>query len=416
MSDVSWQVTGSSVRGASHVRAGRPNEDSIGWAPPSGVGTRVVLAVSDGHGSAKCFRSKQGADFAITVAKEACNALLDEAQDPLPLSFVKRWATEQLPVELVRRWRELVTADCTNSPFSEEELSEAESRAGVAKVREVVIGDPVIAYGATLLIVAITETFLLYVQIGDGDIFTVSESGEVSRPELRDVRLIANETTSLCGENAWRDFRVDFRPISQAAPTVILASTDGYANSFINEEAFLKVGTDVLEIIRREGMKGVTDNVQGWLHEASLKGAGDDISLGVVSRLTSEGLSPTESTLKASAKSRQPRRRWGLGILLFSFAASLAFGLLRRAGVRSTRSRGPEHQTISRGAPNGSDVSALLQDGVSLHDVKPSSRVANGHAVSSQAANRTTVGSSYDHGNPRDHGQRTTTDQPPTAK
>ena len=61
-------------------------------------------------------------------------------------------------------------------------------------------------------------------------------------------------------------------------------STDGYADSFEDEKPFLKVGADILEMLRKEGIEYVNDNMENWLTEASQQGSGDDITLGIICR------------------------------------------------------------------------------------------------------------------------------------
>jgi hypothetical protein len=122
-------------------------------------------------------------------------------------------------------------------------------------------------------------------QLGDGDILVVSETGEVIRPLPGDERLFANETTSLCSHNAWCDFRVSFQPLLSRPPALILLATDGYANSFHNEVGFLKVGPDILEKIRSGGLDVVNEGLETWLSETSQLGSGDDITLGIICRM-----------------------------------------------------------------------------------------------------------------------------------
>ena len=71
-----WRVRGESVQGAAHASDGLPNQGAISWTPPSGEGTRVILAVSDGHGSAPHFRSAIGAALAVRVATTEMQHLL----------------------------------------------------------------------------------------------------------------------------------------------------------------------------------------------------------------------------------------------------------------------------------------------------------------------------------------------------
>ena len=288
-----WRVIGASVRGAGHVRAGLPKQDAIDWLPEAGEGVPLTVAVSDGHGSAKYFRSDAGAALAVDTATRVMQEFLKGQPGGAAPSAIKRTAEERLPQELVRRWKEAVEAALRDTPFSAEELEGLAKKDGPAAC-QAVEASPLLAYGATLVIVVVTESFILYLQLGDGDILAVTEAGEVSRPLAGDERLFANETTSLCTPNAWRDMRVRFQALTSVPPALILLSTDGYANSFRDDAGFLKVGSDLLEIVRTDGLRKVRDSLEMWLTEASQAGSGDDITLGVVCRMAAvrEGDAP----------------------------------------------------------------------------------------------------------------------------
>lgn len=278
-----WYVLGESVRGASHKRSDLPNQDAIDFWPDSKKGSSVFLAVSDGHGSSRSFRSNRGSKMAVTVAKDVWNSFYkDEDLDP---TVVKRSVEEELPKKIVRDWRKKVADDLTENFLSPEELKNLEDKSDIDTKQKVIL-DPVLAYGATLLAVIVHRSFIIYIQNGDGEIFTINDEGEISRPLPGDEKLIANETTSLCLENAWRDFRVNFQPLSGKLPTLIFVSTDGYLNSFTEKQGFYKAGLDILEMIRTYGPELVEKNMKTWLEDASKKGSGDDITVGVVCRMT----------------------------------------------------------------------------------------------------------------------------------
>ncbi len=278
-----WRVLGHSVRGAAHLRSGLPNQDAIHWLPATRVGPPLILTVSDGHGSAKNFRSDVGSDLAVRQTAWLIQDLLDGQPDPANLSTIKRTAEERLPQEIVRQWREAIASHHRKNPFTSAELRALEEEKGLAARRQVE-ATPRLAYGATILCVLATADFILYLQLGDGDILTVSEAGEVQRPLRKDARLFANETTSLCTEDAWRDVRFRFQAIFGAPPALIMLATDGYANSFVNDTAFFKVGSDLLAILREDGPKVIEANLPAWLSEASEAGSGDDITLGLLYR------------------------------------------------------------------------------------------------------------------------------------
>jgi len=253
-----WRVSGESVRGAVHERNGLPNQDAIYWLPASGEGSSIVLAVADGHGSARYSRSHIGASLAVESAAHLVQDFIN--CDFENLSLIKDATEDWLPRAIVRKWIEAVTDHLNADP---EENS-------------------IVAYGATLIVAAVSERFALYLQLGDGEILTVSESGEVTQPLTRDDRLIANETTSLCAPNAWRDFRVSFQPLTHSCPALILLSTDGYPNSFRHESGFFKVGSDILNMIREHGLTMVKNNLAGWLSDSTRAGSGDDVTLGIL--------------------------------------------------------------------------------------------------------------------------------------
>src|SRR5919202_522458 len=92
-----WRVIGESVQGASHASDGLPNQDAIYWTPPSGAGARLILALSDGHGSAKHFRSAIGAALAVRVATTEMQNLLQSQYDSASVSALRPIIERRLP-------------------------------------------------------------------------------------------------------------------------------------------------------------------------------------------------------------------------------------------------------------------------------------------------------------------------------
>jgi len=261
---------GRSVRGASHVRSGLPNQDAIGWVEPGDSPGSLLLAVADGHGSAKCFRSDCGSRLAIEAAKSVLRA----PQPPVP---------EETPAELVRQWRKSVQHHLCENPIPTSALLKLERKLG-KEARGSVESDPILAYGSTLLAALVTDGAASYWQLGDGDILTVSSTGEVSRPWTRDGAQIGDETTSLATRDAAREVRTHVVRDPGSLPALILLSTDGYANSFREDGGFLAVGPDLLRMLHAEGIAPIEENLETWLREASEQGSGDDITVGLLWR------------------------------------------------------------------------------------------------------------------------------------
>jgi hypothetical protein len=274
-----WRVIGHTVRGASHVRRNIRNQDCLKSVAEEG---QVILALADGHGSAKSFRSDAGSRFAVAVSIEFASELLKAARlaDRQFLSIVQDQLKTHLPKQIVQRWKDRVDEDLVRNPFTDSELNALAEQDGPESRRRVE-QDNRLAYGSTLITAIALESFAVFWQIGDGDVLTISGDREVSRPIRGDERLIANETTSLCSADAWRMFRSAV--LGKPAPMIML-STDGFANSFQDDAGFFKFGTDVSDIIATEGLGKVDASLTGWLDEISARGSGDDISLGIVCR------------------------------------------------------------------------------------------------------------------------------------
>jgi serine/threonine protein phosphatase PrpC len=299
-----WRIIGESVPGASHLRAGIPNQDAILQSRESARSLPLIISVSDGHGSDKCFRSDRGSRFAVKKAVQLVGEFLDQRRAAPNLAEIENNAKERLAQDFVKRWREAVEADLKRQPFTAEELDKLEKKDG-SQARKLVEANPLLAYGATSLTVAVEESFILYLQLGDGDILTVNEAGEITKPLPVDERLFANETTSLCLTGAEKDFRFHLQKIEGAHPALILLSTDGYVNSFSTEEGFLKVGGDLLEMLRSDGFDFVNDNLKAWLEEATRMGSGDDTTVGLICRMDALKKPEAASTTKVAAASSQ---------------------------------------------------------------------------------------------------------------
>jgi Protein phosphatase 2C len=278
---MSWKVAHACVRGSSHQRSGLPNQDAVQCTvTPAAQGTVAVAVVSDGHGSPRHFRSQIGSSLAVSTVAATLQAFLrDSVASNGQVPFVPEQVHE-LERKIVSGWLAAVQSDLENNPFSEAELLALGQEEG-AEARAAIASSPELAYGATLLAAAATDRVLLYLQLGDGEILSVSAQGTTTRPLPPDDRLIANQTTSLCQPEAWKDFRSAW-VTNGALPSLVLLSTDGYANSFRSDEDFLKIGQDYLDIIREQGISSLAEELPAILTEATQQGSGDDITLAIL--------------------------------------------------------------------------------------------------------------------------------------
>jgi serine/threonine protein phosphatase PrpC len=292
---VEWKVLGESVRGASHIRNDLPNQDAIKICEHP-----LILAVADGHGSTKCPHSDLGAQFAVNTAIETIKQALTSG-----VSFLSSEDNlkELVPKNIHKLWKSKVDEHLEKNPVSEtknKECAEIDLSTEVENNKSYENNSPTdtpqtnknvyLPFGATLLILCITEKFAFFWQIGDGDIVIIQSDGILAKPIPIDDRLLGNETTSLCRTKAWQDFRSYFMPIINP-PKAIFLVTDGYKNSFKEPEGFDKALEDIYSFIQMDGEDSVKANLADWLNEASQSGSGDDITLVVAYSVDSPNIS-----------------------------------------------------------------------------------------------------------------------------
>ena len=232
------------------------------------------MAVSDGHGSKDSFRSDVGAQFAATIATQLPRTLLDSG-DRAPTPAELDAHADEFVHRLVAKWREQVNEHLGANPVTDDEL--VDSPGG----RALTDSDPLRAYGATLLLVVLTDSGALLVQLGDGDIVVLDADGVVSSPLPEDPTLIANETTSLCmpdAEQRVRSATIDFQ---QIAVQLIFLATDGYGNSFADSTWRDDVAHDFARHLAEHGFDWIEERLPQWLDESAHAG-GDDVSLALL--------------------------------------------------------------------------------------------------------------------------------------
>ncbi len=134
-------------------------------------------------------------------------------------------------------------------------------------------------YGTTLLGLVLANDFLFAYQLGDGDIiFTSTNHVE---PVINGDKILGVETHSLSKNDAWKKAITVVRRMNleEDVPSMFLMSSDGFSNSFKNENEFKKTCSEYFDMINQYGVKTVKENLKSWLTETSAMGCGDDITV-----------------------------------------------------------------------------------------------------------------------------------------
>ncbi|MDF0680463.1 MAG: protein phosphatase 2C domain-containing protein [Candidatus Nitrosocosmicus sp.] len=174
-------------------------------------------------------------------------------------------------------------------PFSNDEIDLVLKKKGPL-ILEKIVNNPKIAYGSTLLTAVITKNYIIFFQLGDGNILVVDNDQNVrcmfsnknsGSDDKSSIESIVH-TESLCMDNGWLEFKTGIFDFQALKPKLILLSTDGYCNSFSSESGFLKIGLDYLVLLEKFGFSYLSKNLCNILRQTSLEGSGDDITLGFI--------------------------------------------------------------------------------------------------------------------------------------
>lgn len=249
-------------RGASHVRHNKPNQDAFGQLTLTKENIRI-LSVSDGHGSNRSFRSDIGSKLAVKTALEVSKYFFSDSPS---ISIIQN-KIDILYRRIISNWKKKVENHLFRNPFSEQESTILPDEK-----------DAEIAYGATLLLVIIMPTYLVCIQIGDGNIVILDSDENISIPIQADPSLIANDTYSLCQEDSIKNIQCEIIPFTQK-PKFILLSTDGLANSFSDDKDFMQAVKEICQVINEHGTNLFFSEILNWLNEYTTQGSGDDITI-----------------------------------------------------------------------------------------------------------------------------------------
>lgn len=280
-----------SLAGKSHIRSGRLNQDGalawvVGCGAPAMAGTAAerltpddinvalasianldglrgvpILALSDGHGGAAYDLSHVGSSLAVRVGAVAMGSI---GQDAIVDGAVSStWMTE-LPRRLVQQWRRLVL--------------ERQDPDGIGPADQ-----HVSRFGSTFLGAVVGTGAGLYVQLGDGDLVIVDREARVHRPTPFDREPMGTETDSLCHDDAVARVRVGRSSIPGEEISLVMLSSDGISNSFVDDAGFEDFVRDVARMSSTMSPTQFRTQLFRWMASCTSFSA-DDVSIALAIR------------------------------------------------------------------------------------------------------------------------------------
>lgn len=201
---MNFNIFKNNIVGYKNLIKGNESQDYIDYKNSSEY---IVCSVADGHSTSFFRHSLEGAKF-------ACQASIDVLSKIYNLDINKvdeKLKNYEIQKEIDDRWRELVQVHYkSNYP-------------NVFKTEYII-------YSTTLLSVLITDKFVLFLKLGDGDIVVKNKDGYKHAIGYRKSTIV----DSLGREEEYKHIMYALQEINPKENINIILFTDGYSNAFKN--------------------------------------------------------------------------------------------------------------------------------------------------------------------------------------
>jgi len=263
-------------QGASHIKENKVCQD---FAISNFAEKYAVAIVCDGHGGRSYFRSDIGSRFAAESARESIRTFMKEIINSGKLGEQVKADPDkylkQLETNILYEWKRKIEDHFKNNPFREEELCEL-SDADRQKYEQ---KEPryIKAYGTTMIAVVVYPgNFWFGLHIGDGKCVARFLDNHSEQPIPWDDKCFLNVTTSLCDDEALKEFRHCFHPDN--FPVALFVGSDGIDDSFTNDDDLYDFYGEIVQTFKEKKRKAV-EEIKAFLPELSKRGSQDDVSV-----------------------------------------------------------------------------------------------------------------------------------------
>lgn len=258
------EVTTASEIGATHRQRGRGCEDAVGWRGADGTAVLATVAIADGHSDQRCVRSGLGAEFAVAAATTLPSDVIDG---------------DALADALIADWRRRVDGHLAGHPLEGAEAGDGDDAQLSAEVAAAWAANARIGYGTTAVLCRVRADAISVVRVGDGDVIAVGRDGVASRLAIVERRADGG-TESMSHPDA-RSSAHCVRIPSDAAPVLLMLSTDGFDNAYPSDESMLRAARELAAHRRDSGRPISADMLTAWAREAA-DVSGDDATVAVL--------------------------------------------------------------------------------------------------------------------------------------
>ena len=306
-------------RSFSITHKGAKHEDDVPCQDASthlGSDTAAIAVVADGHGSARCFRSDIGSEKVVEIAKTCVNAFvgkMPKLPSEMTTHFIDRQEVEiseskialnKVVREIIDKWFAAVMKDEEEHPLKDDGRLEGI----VQKYKDRYINDidyRCHAYGTTLMVAVMGESYWFGFQVGDGKCVVLYEDGSWDLPIPWDDKCTFNTTTSICDDDSLSRFRYwfgfsnekgnfteygygvdgednDYVREIQSRPLAIFIGSDGVEDSYPrvdNDKYVINFYRNRIVSLVENGYDTFNDEIDGLAKRFADRESTDDVSI-----------------------------------------------------------------------------------------------------------------------------------------
>lgn len=246
-----FNIIKKSIIGYKNLLKGFQSQDYIDYKEDEKY---IICSIADGHSTTFFKHSLDGAKF-------ACKASIDILSENYNMDIEKlekKLINYEIQKQIDIKWRDLVSKH-------------------YKKIYPNVFKIEYIKYSTTLLSVLITDKFILYLKLGDGDIVIKNSQGYKSVIETKD-NLIVN---SLGRDGEYKNMIYKLEKIKEKEDINIALFTDGYSNAFKNKFDLFNSIEDTLQKYNKNIFSRFTllSTYENYLSSISKNTTHDDISI-----------------------------------------------------------------------------------------------------------------------------------------
>jgi len=267
-----WRGVVSSVKGALHIKKDILCQDASVFEVTDNY---ALISLADGHGNARYIRSLIGAQFAVNQFAMLLKNLFLEPN--LNSMLLNEYIHQDLSKHFIRNWKSSILKYHLENSLEPNEI-ELLARLNIDIPDNEL--DILRIYGTTVIGIVATKFGIVFFQLGDGDILTISNN-EINRVFSAHLSIIDYQTESLCQPDADLKTQTAFIYPNKTTP-FIFTCTDGFSNSFVDDKSFFNTVLEYQKLVQIQSKEFIKDNLPIWLNETSEKGSGDDISVGLL--------------------------------------------------------------------------------------------------------------------------------------